>query len=83
MESVRQDIPDYDVVPGTVYLVQGAHQDDFSSKDIILMPTPSNDPRDPLRWSRWRKAYHLFLLVFYSAALGAITNGDSVVYLNL
>ncbi|KAG9675611.1 MFS general substrate transporter, partial [Aureobasidium melanogenum] len=83
MESVRQDIPDYDVVPGTVYLVQGAHQDGFSSKDIILMPTPSNDPRDPLRWSRWRKAYHLFLLVFYSAALGAITNGDSVVYLNL
>lgn len=63
MESVRQDIPDYDVVPGTVYLVQGAHQDGFSSKDIILMPTPSNDPRDPLRWSRWRKAYHLFLLV--------------------
>jgi hypothetical protein len=63
MESVRQDIPDYDVVPGTVYLVQGAHQHGFSSKDIILMPTPSNDSRDPLRWSRWRKAYHLFLLV--------------------
>ncbi|CAD0093172.1 unnamed protein product [Aureobasidium vineae] len=83
MDSVRQDIPDYDVVPGTVYLVQGAHQDGFSSKDIILMPTPSSDPRDPLRWSKWRKAYHLFLLVFYSATLGAVTNCDSVVYLNL
>ncbi|KAI5236361.1 MFS general substrate transporter [Aureobasidium subglaciale] len=80
MESVRPDVPDYDVVPGTVYLVQGTHQSSFSSKDIILMPTPSNDPRDPLRWSRWRKAYHLLLLV---ATLGAITNGDSVVYLNL
>ncbi|THY94356.1 MFS general substrate transporter [Aureobasidium pullulans] len=60
MESVRQDVPDYDVVPGTVYLVQGAHQDGFSSRDIILMPTP-----------------------LYSSTLGAITNGDSVVYLNL
>ncbi|KEQ98934.1 hypothetical protein AUEXF2481DRAFT_76810 [Aureobasidium subglaciale EXF-2481] len=83
MESVRPDVPDYDVVPGTVYLVQGTHQRSFSSKDIILMPTPSNDPRDPLRWSRWRKGYHLLLLVLYSATLGAITNGDSVVYLNL
>ncbi|THY65876.1 MFS general substrate transporter [Aureobasidium pullulans] len=83
MESVRQDVPDYDVVPGTVYLVQGAHQDGFSSRDIILMPTPSSDPRDPLRWSRWRKTYHLLLLVLYSSTLGAITNGDSVVYLNL
>ncbi|KAI5258657.1 MFS general substrate transporter [Aureobasidium subglaciale] len=64
MESVRPDVPDYDVVPGTVYLVQGTHQRSFSSKDIVLMPTPSNDPRDPLRWSRWRKAYHLLLLTY-------------------
>ncbi|CAD0012195.1 unnamed protein product [Aureobasidium pullulans] len=80
MESFRHDVPDYDVVPGTVYLVQGAHQNGFTSRDIILMPTPSSDPRDPLRWSRWRKTYHLLLLV---STLGAITNGDSVVYLNL
>lgn len=48
MESVRHEVPDYDVVPGTVYLVQGTHQAGFSSQDIILMPTPSSDPRDPL-----------------------------------
>jgi len=83
IETPSPHIPDYDIVPGTVYLVQGAHQAGFSSQDIVLHPTPSSDPSDPLRWSLWRKTYHLFLLFWYSSVLGAVTNWESVIYLNL
>ncbi|KAK3672392.1 hypothetical protein LTR78_007699 [Recurvomyces mirabilis] len=83
VEALSPDIPDYNIVPGTVYLVQGAHQVGLSSQDIILHPTPSSDPSDPLRWSFWRKTYHLFLLFWYSSIVGAVTNWESVIYLNL
>lgn len=46
-----------DEVPGTVYLideqetVEGVKRDG----DVVLHPTPSDDPQDPLNWSRKRK----------------------------
>ena len=49
-----------DSVPGTVHLVdieQTMHTRHAGSgaKDIVLVPTPSNDPDDPLNWSPKRK----------------------------
>ncbi|KAL1892618.1 hypothetical protein Sste5346_006903 [Sporothrix stenoceras] len=45
--------------PGTVTLVDLAGTIDAkhssSQKEIILSPTPSADPNDPLNWSKWRK----------------------------
>lgn len=49
--------------PGTVRLVdlQGddnndiAHASDGIHRDILLVPTPSEHPDDPLNWSRGRK----------------------------
>jgi len=45
--------------PGTVTLVDltGEIHAKHSSKakEIILVPTPSADPNDPLNWSKWRK----------------------------
>ncbi|KAF2220357.1 major facilitator superfamily domain-containing protein [Elsinoe ampelina] len=76
-------VPDYEVVAGTVYMIDGSGNAAFSKKDILLVPTPSSDLEDPLRWSRWRKGYHLLLLVAYSSLMGAITNWSSVIYVVL
>ena len=46
-------------VPGTVQLIDIdehlATQHARGHKDIILVPTPSADPKDPLNWSPGRK----------------------------
>lgn len=57
---------DYSVVPGTGYLIDESK----TKKDIILIPTPSDDPNDPLNWSRGRKNLHMFCIVLYTFALG-------------
>src|ERR1700721_452922 len=66
-------------VPGTVYLdeqagntvetTQNLKHAGGKNSHIILAPQPSEDPNDPLNWSRFRKDYVLFIL-----ALGAIVN---------
>uniref|UniRef100_A0A0D2XY38 Major facilitator superfamily (MFS) profile domain-containing protein n=1 Tax=Fusarium oxysporum (strain Fo5176) TaxID=660025 RepID=A0A0D2XY38_FUSOF len=51
--------PVSDFVPGTVLLVDFDGTLDTrhaqGHRDIVLVPTPSEDPDDPLNWSRWRK----------------------------
>ena len=47
-------------VPGTVYLVDlkgvlDAKHASGSQMDIVLVPSPSADPDDPLNWSARRK----------------------------
>jgi hypothetical protein len=47
-----------DEVPGTVHLVDLDHTmatRHAGSGDIVLVPTPSDDPDDPLNWSPRRK----------------------------
>ncbi|KAF4334400.1 HOL1 substrate-H+ antiporter [Fusarium beomiforme] len=73
---------DYEVVPGTVYLVTQPSQTDEHG-DIILVPTPSENLGDPLCWSVWRKRYHLFLLVIYSTVMTALGNWESSVYVDI
>ncbi|KAM3521074.1 hypothetical protein MY4038_009191 [Beauveria bassiana] len=54
-------------IPGTVLLVDLEHtaatQHASDSRDIILVPTPSRDPNDPLNWSVGRKRLHLICLM--------------------
>lgn len=52
---------DYSAIPGTSQLV------DFeqSNQEIILIPTPSDDPNDPLNWSYRRKMIQMFCIVLY------------------
>ncbi|OAA72972.1 MFS transporter [Akanthomyces lecanii RCEF 1005] len=56
-------------IPGTVHLVDLEHtkatRHAGSSRDIILIPTPSRDPNDPLNWSAGRKRLHLICLMVY------------------
>lgn len=54
----RGDI-DESQVPGTIHLIDIdehlATRHAKGQKDIILVPTPSDDPEDPLNWSPGRK----------------------------
>ncbi|OAR00075.1 hypothetical protein LLEC1_05385 [Akanthomyces lecanii] len=47
--------------PGTLTLedLQSA------SENVILHPTPSSDPNDPLNWTPWRKTVNFTLVCFY------------------
>lgn len=47
-----------DAIPGTIQLVDVDHSIETrhaGNGDIVLQPTPSNDPDDPLNWSPRRK----------------------------
>ncbi|KAH8674567.1 major facilitator superfamily domain-containing protein [Tricladium varicosporioides] len=74
-----------ELVPGTVYILneQDTVGGNYSRTDIILRPSPSNNPADPLRWPKWRKLYALSMVVVYSAIMGAVTNWDGVIYVNV
>lgn len=60
---------DESIVPGTVHLVDleltlaTRHAQD--KKDIVLVPTPSADPNDPLNWTRRRKYMALTCSLLY------------------
>lgn len=49
-----------EIVPGTIHLLdlQGildVQKDPYSKHNIILIPQPSSNPNDPLRWSLAKK----------------------------
>lgn len=59
---------DYEAIPGTSHLidVQGDHStEEENGKGIILIPKPSEDPNDPLNWSKKRKWIQVFCLILY------------------
>ncbi|KAF5692071.1 major facilitator superfamily transporter [Fusarium denticulatum] len=82
MEEHNPSDSDYEVVPGTVYLVTQPSHNTNEHGDIILVPTPSDSLGDPLRWSLWRKRYRLFLLVIYSTVMTALEFGRRIAYLS-
>lgn len=74
------DIHDFDEKEGYVVDLGGADRADLKlAKDghTILVPQPSDDPRDPLNWPRYKKGLFLgiwaciALLPEYCAATGA------------
>ncbi|PGH17183.1 hypothetical protein AJ79_01321 [Helicocarpus griseus UAMH5409] len=55
------------MVPGTLHIVDlegtmNVKHQQVGKSDIVLVPQPSNDPNDPLNWSKFRKEYHFWLL---------------------
>lgn len=58
---------DFNAVPGTSHLVDIDNTENVKKKgkDIILIPTPSDDPNDPLNWSAKRKWTQIFCLSLY------------------
>ncbi|XWW97135.1 hypothetical protein V2A60_005116 [Cordyceps javanica] len=45
---------------------------------IILIPTPSSDPNDPLNWSQWRKKYTAIVLCVAMAMCNFLAAGPSI-----
>lgn len=64
-------------IPGTVHLVDlngclnVKHNGD---SDVILIPQPSDDPNDPLRWSKRKKNLQFLLLAMWSFLTAVATN---------
>ncbi|KAM0549545.1 hypothetical protein ACHAPJ_009361 [Fusarium lateritium] len=84
--TTGNQLPDYDhdLVPGTVYLVgHSPGSEGHPRTDVLLVPAPSQDPADPLRWSIWRKRYHLSVLLLYSTLMTALGNWESPVYADI
>jgi hypothetical protein len=60
---------DTSIIPGTTHLVDmhgNMHTThDANNKEIVLIPTPSDDPEDPLNWPKGRKQLHMFCIAMY------------------
>lgn len=63
-------VVDESLVPGTVHLVDLEHtmatRHAKDHKDIVLVPTPSADPEDPLNWNLDRKYLALACALLYT-----------------
>ncbi|CAI6091727.1 unnamed protein product [Clonostachys chloroleuca] len=71
-------------VPGTVHLVDLGNnlhsRHATATDDIVLNPTPSNDPNDPLNWSAHRKTLSLTCQILYTWFTGiAVSTVYSVI----
>ncbi|KAI1442184.1 putative MFS transporter [Annulohypoxylon stygium] len=69
MATAHSDI-DESLVPGTVHLVDLEHtmatRHAKGHNDIVLVPTPSTDPDDPLNWTPRRKYLALACALLYT-----------------
>ncbi|KAF9883789.1 hypothetical protein FE257_002773 [Aspergillus nanangensis] len=73
---------DRNAIPGTFMLVDLEHtmatrHGDGGNSDIVLIPQPSDDPEDPLNWSRPRKLLSTICVSSYTLFVGI---ASSVVY---
>lgn len=62
-----------EILPGTEIMADfGSHHfvKQTGSKGPVLVPQPSNNPHDPLNWTRKRKALIIFIANLFSFALG-------------
>jgi hypothetical protein len=62
-----------EILPGTEIMADfGSHHfvKQTGSKGPVLVPQPSNNPHDPLNWTRKRKFVIIFIANFFSFMLG-------------
>ncbi|RSL86545.1 hypothetical protein CEP51_002742 [Fusarium floridanum] len=67
--------PSSDFIPGTIHLVDldgtmHSRHAQGATRDVVLVPTPSDDPDDPLNWSHRRKTLLLSCICVYCLAVG-------------
>ncbi|CDK29512.1 unnamed protein product [Kuraishia capsulata CBS 1993] len=64
-------------IPGTVHLVdvdKSLNVKHNGDSDLVLIPQPSDDPNDPLRWSKKKKWGQFGILWFWSFFTAVATN---------
>lgn len=82
VEQIKREV-DEEWIPGTVFLIDVDRSLDVQhngQSDIVLIPQPSEDPNDPLLWSRWNKEFQFFLLFFWSFLTAVATNWNGPVW---
>jgi len=62
-------------IPGTVHLIDldgtmHTKHAQNGQRDVVLVPTPSQDPDDPLNWSPRRKALSMACMGVYTLMVG-------------
>ncbi|UKZ76817.1 hypothetical protein TrVFT333_004531 [Trichoderma virens FT-333] len=72
-------------IPGTVQLVdvQGIFnvKHGQQSRDIVLVPQPTNDPDDPLRWTSQRKTKNIICAMVWCFFVAGMISGLSPAYI--
>jgi hypothetical protein len=46
-----------------------------ADSDIVLIPQPSDDPNDPLKWPAWKKTVAAIWAMFFSGMGGWVIGG--------
>ena len=67
----------YDLdAPGTVHLIDmdGSMIAEKNNDEVVLIPQPSSNPNDPLRWSKRKKNWQFGLLFFWAFMLAVAAN---------
>lgn len=62
---------DTSTAPGTIHLVED--HEIQGGADIVLHPTPTRDPQDPLNWPKWRKYAAIGAVYTYILGIGIAT----------
>lgn len=66
--------PSMDELPGTIRLFDIQADGSLDDSEITLIPQPSSNPDDPLRWSPARRYWHATLVCFIAAFTAATAN---------
>ncbi|KAM0144597.1 hypothetical protein ACHAP3_000627 [Botrytis cinerea] len=72
----QRDELDTRAVPGTIHLVdlegvmRGQHASASQLQDVVLVPSPSSDPDDPLNWTPKRKMLSTACMSMYTLMVG-------------
>lgn len=75
-EEILEQV-DREWIPGTVYMVdvdRSLAVQHNAQTDIVLIPQPSKDPNDPLRWSQNKKNLQFAILFYWSFLTAVATN---------
>lgn len=73
-------------VPGTIHLVDLEGTMDVRHEegdDIVLVPQPTDDPEDPLNWTKWRKRHLAICLMIAVFAADILSTALSAVLLDI
>lgn len=70
-------------IPGTIHLVNTELGVTEDRGDIVLHPTPSADPEDPLNWSRARKIRSITMVYIYVFGVGIATTVQYSILTNI
>ena len=60
-----------EIIQRADFVFSGLKHGTGGDKSIILIPQPSNSPRDPLQWPLWRRDFIFFIFSVNSAVIGA------------